>query len=91
VRLCLQIHTGSVIATPESLLLSADEMGVERELAINLLQTMSGLILDRWRDLVVPHMSANATDQLMTAFRLSGEVQRFDFSAVPLAPKRRRY
>ena len=91
VRLCLQIHTGSVIATPESLLLSAGEMGVEREQAIDLLQTMSGLILGRWRDLVAPHMSANAADQLMTAFRLSGEVQRFDFSAVPLAPKRRRY
>jgi serine/threonine-protein kinase HipA len=26
-RLCLQIHSGSVIATPESLLVSADEMG----------------------------------------------------------------
>jgi hypothetical protein len=31
VRLCLQIHSGSVIATPESLLVSAGEMGMERE------------------------------------------------------------
>lgn len=91
VRLCLQIHTGSVIATPESLLISADEMGVEREQAIPILQTMSMLILEQWRDRVAPQMATLAVEQMNTAFRLSEEMQRFDFASIPAPRKRKRY
>ena len=91
VRLCLQIHAGNVIATPASLLLSADEMGVDRDQAIETMRSMASLILVQWRDRVGDRMSGNAVDQLSAAFRLAEEVRVFDFSAVPTATRTRRY
>lgn len=91
VRLCLQIHAGNVIATPASLLLSADEMGVEREQAIGTMCSMASLILEQWRDRVGTRMSGNAVGQLATAFRLAEEVMGFNFAAVPAQPQTRRY
>lgn len=91
VRLCLQICAGSVIATPESLLISADEMGVDRERAVEMMRSMASLILAQWRDRVGGRMSGNAVDQLAAAFRLTKEVARFDFSKVPATPKTGRY
>ncbi len=91
VRLCLQIHSGSVIATPESLLKSADEMGVEREVAIHTLLSMSFTILNEWRELVGSWMSSIAVDQLASAFRLSEEVSVFDFSSLPEPTRTKRY
>ncbi|KXS32264.1 MAG: HipA domain protein [Candidatus Gallionella acididurans] len=91
VRLCLQIHTGSVIATPASLLISADEMGVAREQAIETIRSMTSLILEQWRDRIGGQMSAKVIDQLASAFRLADEVRSFDFSTVPATRQTRRY
>jgi serine/threonine-protein kinase HipA len=91
VRLCLQIHKGSVIATPESLIKSAFEMGVEREVAIHTLLSMSSTILSQWRELVDGWMSGKAIDQLVSAFRLAEEVKAFDFSSIPEPAKSKRY
>lgn len=91
VRLCLQVHTGNSVATPESLILSADEMGVDRNLAIETLRNMASLILNSWRALIGNHMSAGAVDQLAIAFRVAKEVTHFDFSTVPLPLKTKRY
>ncbi|WP_051937816.1 type II toxin-antitoxin system HipA family toxin [Ferriphaselus sp. R-1] len=91
VRLCLQIHTGSVIATPASLITSASEMGVERDLAIATLREMSSLILEQWRTHIGEEMSGAAIDQLVPAFRLAEEVRAFDFAGLPPPVKARRY
>ena len=91
VRLCLQIHSNNVIATPQSLLLSADEMGVDRNQAIEIICSMASLILGQWRDQVGDRMSGHAVDQLAIAFRLAKEVIDFDFSTVPAIPQSRRY
>lgn len=46
VRPCLAIFAGGVVATPESLILSADEMGVEREEAVHVLVDMATQITE---------------------------------------------
>lgn len=91
VRLCLQIHAGNVIATPASLLVSADEMGVEREQAIAILRDMASLITGQWRERIGDQMGGVAIDQLVAAFRLAEEVRGFDFAALPAPSKSRRY
>lgn len=58
VRLCLQIHNGSVIATPASLLISADEMGVAREQTIETIRSMASVVLEQWRGRIGEQMSA---------------------------------
>lgn len=91
VRLCLQIHAGNVIATPASLLVSANEMGVEREQAIAILRDMASVITGQWRGRIGDQMSGVAIDQLAAAFRLAEEVRGFDFAALPAPSKSRRY
>ncbi len=91
VRLCLQIHSGSVIATPSSLIASANEMGVERDLAIAALHNMATLILEQWRQYIGEQMSGAAIDQLVSAFRLAEEVAQFDFTSLPPPARSRRY
>jgi serine/threonine-protein kinase HipA len=91
VRLCLQIHAGNVIATPASLLISADEMGVAREQAIETMRSMAALILGQWRERIGGRMSGHAIDQLLSAFRLADEIKVFDFSGIPAPVRTRRY
>lgn len=91
VRLCLQIHAGNVIATPASLLISADEMGVAREQAIETMRSMAALVIGQWRERIGGRMSGHAIDQLSSAFRLADEIKAFDFSAVPAPLRTRRY
>lgn len=91
VRLCLQVHSGNTVATPASLIRSADEMGVDRDSAIERLRAMASLILDRWRALIGSRMAASAVDQLAIAFRLAEEVRLFDFATVPSPRKTKRY
>lgn len=91
VRLCLQIHAGNVIATPASLLISANEMAVEREQAIAILRDMASVITGQWRGRIGDQMSGVAIDQLAAAFRLAEEVRSFDFAALPAPSKSRRY
>lgn len=91
VRLCLQIHTGSVIATPESLLISAAEMGVERDQAVATLQRMAYVVLNEWRGRVTPHMGAAAVAQLQSAFRLAESVRKCDFARILPPPRKKRY
>ena len=91
VRLCLQIHAGNVIATPESLIVSADEMGVGREQAVATLLSMSSVILEQWRERVASNMSPYAVDQLAGAFRLPREMLTFDFSQLSSLKAKKRY
>lgn len=91
VRLSLQIHEGSVIATPESLVRSAIEMGAEREDAIEALRLMSAKILGGWRELVDGYMNEAAIGPLELAFRLAKEVQMYDFASIPAPSRPRRY
>lgn len=90
VRLCLKIQGDSVLATPTSLVLSADEMGVPREQAIDDLRFMAGVICERWRHEVGDGMQGWAIEQLAAAFRVAREVLDFDFASVPPPPSRRR-
>jgi len=91
VRLCLQIHAGNVIATPESLIISADEMGVGRDHAVASIISMSSVILEQWHERVASGMSPHAVDQLDGAFRLSKEVLAFDFSQLSSKKQKKRY
>jgi serine/threonine-protein kinase HipA len=91
VRLCLKIHAGGVIATPASLIDSANEMGVSREQAIGILRDMAQIVHERWRSFIGNQMVGAAVDQLLPAFRLADEVLRFDFSTIPSPSKSKRY
>lgn len=91
VRLCLQVHAGNVVATPESLLVSAGEMGVEREQAVHELRAMAALILEQWRERVHANMSGPAIEQLALAFRLAEEVRGTDFASIPQPSRTKRY
>ena len=82
-RSCLQIHAGNVIATPESLLLSAAEMGVERDLAIVTLQRMADVVLDQWRERLGAHLEATVAAHLHSAFRLAEAIRQCDFAPHP--------
>jgi serine/threonine-protein kinase HipA len=91
VRLCLGIHAGGVVATPESLILSADEMGIEREEAVDVLVDMAAQITAQWRSRIGDGMAAVSVDQLASAFRLADEVLVFDFARVASPVRSRRY
>jgi len=92
VRLILRITRDTVIATPQSLLDSADEMGVERDQAIDSLRAMAGLVLDQWRGHIRDGwMTGGSIDILKKAFRLAEEVAKFDYAALPLPARSKRY
>ena len=91
VRPCLAIFAGGVVATPESLILSADEMGVEREEAVHVLVDMATQITEQWRSRIADGMAATSVDQLSGAFRLAVAVRGFDFAQVASPVRSCRY
>ena len=92
VRLSMAIHANGAVATPETLVASAEVMGMRRDEAISELGNLAKLIRAQWRDRIGQGMSGLAVDHLARAFRLAEAVLKFDYSGLPLTPGgRRRY